>query len=464
MQKVPENRRSPKRVAILGGGISSLTAAFELTSAPNWHHQYDITVYQMGWRLGGKGASSRNPDRANRIEEHGLHIWLGFYENAFQIMRQCYGELQGHDGIFPSWDRSFKPHDLVVLEERMTNGWSPWPVTFPSNASLPGDGTELPTPWDYLVTALEWVDLALEQIPPIDKTSARASVDVSSWSTVAMKGELSSEERRNLHPGRKLVTAARRRAGRVRNRSRRTPGDPALHSLILDLSRVINGRLGGAIADNADLRRIYIPIDFFVTIAKGILADGLLFRGFDWADKFEFCEWMRRHGASQLTLSSAWMRGAYDLAFSYEDGDVMKPNIAAGAGLRAGFRMLLTYKGSILWKMQAGMGETVFTPLYLALQKRGVKFQFFHKVKEVVPAQNGHRIEQIDFTVQATTREPDYQPLVRVGQLLCWQPKPDYAQLMEGKTLLDGHINLESDWADWPGAGTKTLRAQTLTK
>ena len=24
---------------------------------------------------------------ADRIEEHGLHLWMGFYENAFRLMR-----------------------------------------------------------------------------------------------------------------------------------------------------------------------------------------------------------------------------------------------------------------------------------------------------------------------------------------------------------------------------------------
>ena len=49
--------------------------------------RYDVTVYQPGWRLGGKGASGRGP--ADRVEEHGLHVWMGFYENAFALMRRA---------------------------------------------------------------------------------------------------------------------------------------------------------------------------------------------------------------------------------------------------------------------------------------------------------------------------------------------------------------------------------------
>lgn len=85
-----ESGDAPTRVAIVGGGVAALTTAFELTS-PELGGRYAVTVYQMGWWLGGKGASSRGV--ADRIEEHGLHLWMGFYENAFRLMRECYAEL-----------------------------------------------------------------------------------------------------------------------------------------------------------------------------------------------------------------------------------------------------------------------------------------------------------------------------------------------------------------------------------
>src|SRR5229473_5953949 len=61
------------------------------TSRPEHRDKYAVTAYQLGWRLGGKGASGRGA--AGRIEEHGLHLWMGFYENAFRLMRECYAEL-----------------------------------------------------------------------------------------------------------------------------------------------------------------------------------------------------------------------------------------------------------------------------------------------------------------------------------------------------------------------------------
>ncbi len=50
---------SKKRIAVLGGGPASMAAVYEMTSKPGWNEQFDITVHQMGWRLGGKCASGR---------------------------------------------------------------------------------------------------------------------------------------------------------------------------------------------------------------------------------------------------------------------------------------------------------------------------------------------------------------------------------------------------------------------
>ena len=83
------------KIAILGSGVGAMTAAYWLTNpaSDGTRPDHEITVYQLGWRAGGKGASGRNPDFGNRIEEHGLHMWMGFYANAFRMIRAVYEEL-----------------------------------------------------------------------------------------------------------------------------------------------------------------------------------------------------------------------------------------------------------------------------------------------------------------------------------------------------------------------------------
>src|SRR5262245_3989888 len=127
-----------KSVAILGGGMAGLSTAFHLTNADDWKDRYEITVYQMGWRLGGKCASGRNAKKGNRIEEHGLHVLFGWYENTFRLMRRCYSELGRED-----FDSAFLPCDTLVAPERIDGKVQPWVVNCPANDDLPGDGKDV---------------------------------------------------------------------------------------------------------------------------------------------------------------------------------------------------------------------------------------------------------------------------------------------------------------------------------
>src|SRR5262245_32613831 len=156
------NKPRRKRIAILGGGLASLTAAYELAI----QDRYDITVYQMGWRLGGQGASGRNQDENDRIEEHGLHVWFGYYANAFNLMRRCYRELgrSPHQPL-PDVYSAFTGHDSFVSEEYIKGEWRPWPITFPPDDNFPGDPhtplhpdsiSEFPSAWDFMVRLIEF--------------------------------------------------------------------------------------------------------------------------------------------------------------------------------------------------------------------------------------------------------------------------------------------------------------------
>ena len=108
------NTQPKEKIAILGGGWGAVSTALFLTDPRNPNRdRYDITFYQQGWRLGGKGASGRGPN--GRIEEHGLHIWMGFYNNSFRAIQQVYTEVQ--PGSYPFMDREY-------LEIAMTSGGS----------------------------------------------------------------------------------------------------------------------------------------------------------------------------------------------------------------------------------------------------------------------------------------------------------------------------------------------------
>ena len=90
------NTATKKKIAILGGGIGALSTALELTNNPSWQSQIDsITVYQMGWRLGGKCATGRGAN--GQIQEHGIHLFGGGYYNALDAVSRVYEELANTD-------------------------------------------------------------------------------------------------------------------------------------------------------------------------------------------------------------------------------------------------------------------------------------------------------------------------------------------------------------------------------
>src|SRR5207237_808253 len=124
--------KKPEKIAVLGGGMGSLATVFELTNDPDWQQKYDITVYQLGWRLGGKGASGRG--ECDRVEEHGLHVWFGFYQNAFSFIRKCFEEYQ-RLGCYPdspirTLEQAFRPESLFVYEEYIGSKWLEWDQYF----------------------------------------------------------------------------------------------------------------------------------------------------------------------------------------------------------------------------------------------------------------------------------------------------------------------------------------------
>lgn len=456
-----DSQTNLKKIAVLGGGMASLTSVFDLTSAPDWAQHYEITVYQMGWRLGGKGASSRNAEIAQRIEEHGLHIFMGFYENAFQIMRQCYQEL-GRDETQPmsSWDEAFKPQNFLPLPELSLNQSKIWPYEFAANDLLPGNGLDFPSVWgnmrlllDFMVEQtdilLDLLNVAIDTIADGENKGQNFSIP----KDIAILLASYKIELKEIHqiPQVSSLYAAKKLADAMSEDWRQHSPEEreALAWLLRTFKQGLWEILGELVSSHDKFRRLWLLLDLAQTTITGVIADNLIDLGFAPADEFELREWLTNHGASHWATQSSVIRGLYDLALAYENGDVERPNLAAGGALRCALRMILTYRGALLWKMQAGMGEIIFAPLYEVLHCRGVKFKFFHRVKNLGLSEDSSSIRTISISRQATLNGSEYNPLIEVKGLPCWPNNPLYEQLVEGATLQHKKINLESSWNQW---------------
>ncbi|HEY1534627.1 MAG TPA: NAD(P)-binding protein, partial [Polyangiaceae bacterium] len=365
---------SPIRVAIIGGGCAGVAAAFEL-SRPEHGGRYEITIFQTGWRLGGKGASGRGP--ADRIEEHGLHLWMGFYENAFRLMRECYSELGREQGKHPiaDWTDAFVPDPFCGVMDRSPSGqWSPWTVMFPATPGLPGDPESKLTQWtvsDYLRRSITLVRTLLETIQA-SLTGGALGPDATHGAVGAAPGELTRMMSLLMGVGGIVGLGGLIQGLRVLDEVvRLMPRFP--REVILNfhqvLARSAREQLEKLTERNTGLRRLWEVADLVLATIHGIIADRLITdpRGFDAIDDYDCREWLMKHGASQRSANSAFLRALYDLAFAYEDGDLARPGIAAGQALRGAVRAFFTYRGAFFWKMQAGMGDVVFAPFYEVL-------------------------------------------------------------------------------------------------
>jgi uncharacterized protein with NAD-binding domain and iron-sulfur cluster len=464
------------RVTIIGGGLSSLAAAMALTD-PEQEGRYAVTVYQIGWRLGGQGASGRNQQRRNRIEEHGLHLWFGCYNNAFAMMRRCYEELDRKCGPLRTIGDAFKGQDESVLMEPFGGNHLRWRIKFPPNPERSGDP---PTVWSYLIGVLEWLAQFVEnRFDTLTLTSAQFE----SLRTLGIWDLLL-----RAHQGAPAAPTSGRSPSRLQDVfraayvfARDLAPDPRMHaavqdgslaSLLGELSRWVWDLMGSGVPTDADLRRFWIVFYLGTTCARGMLNDDLITRGFAAVDDEDLRSFFYRHrsvdgpsgdAAARCAYESPLMQALYDAAFAYEGGDPKQPSLAAGTGLHVSLRLLFDYKGHFFYEMQAGMGDVVFAPLYEVLKRRKVEFKFFHRVEQLVLDESGTKLQQIEVSRQVTPRN-DYEPLIDVQGLGCWPSEPLYEQLLEGEALkravAECGANLEhydSHWTDC--GGHQTLKA-----
>ncbi|ODQ86643.1 FAD-dependent oxidoreductase [Mycolicibacterium holsaticum] len=439
--------RTKERIAILGGGMAGLTAAWRL-SEPGWRDRFEsITVYQRGWRLGGKGASSRGEH--GRIEEHGLHVWIGSYENAFTLIRQCYVELDraGTDPSAPiqTWDQAFIPANDVGATDRWQGEWRLWLGRFTGNEELPGEPSETGAAAAEM-TVTQFVERALQLI--LDFADSLRTMGEAGL-TMSVTAEIPAPER-TLDAVQRAVLAA---------------------LIALADPQPVNGAAAGVLAHaldairdtldverRADHRLSWTLLSLLTATVRGVLADGLVTdpRGLRSVNDEDYGAWVLRHGAHPEVLEFPVLRAMYNMVFGYEKGHLERPTVSAGVGMLLVGLMFFTYKGAIFWKMTAGMGDIVMAPLYEVLRRRGVEFEFFHRVDALHLDRGRQYVDAITMGRQVWLADESahYEPLTRVRGLPVFPNWP----LTEQLETRDGLGDLESHFGSRDDAETRVLR------
>ncbi len=443
-----------QKIAVLGGGMGSLTSVYQLTRDPDWKNKYDITVYQMGWRLGGKGASGRNISMGDRIEEHGLHLWFGFYDNAFKVIQDVYEDNNRPPGTpLSTWQEAFTGYDFICLEELINGEWLHWPFKISPNKLIPGDNNLPPTIEGYIVRIVDW--LCQQHQDFIQKTTPEVKTKLIAHNNIIESFDLKQEfinffnkgENDFKDAGELLIDAASKAA---------SLGEyEALKLILKSLKELIKWLVEHLENDKAEVRRYLILADLAVATISGMIDDKVIENGFETINQYDYKEWLALNGADKITVDSAIVQAVYGLVFGGKD----QYTFEAGTALRGLLRLGLTFKGNVYYRMMAGMGDAIFAPIYEVLQKRGVKFQFFSKITNLgLDAQNN--ISTISMDIQATLAQgvSEYDPLVIVNDLPCWPNFPITKLLAQGNEISTQHVNLESYYSTWKPVEETTLQ------
>jgi len=459
----PEESDRPKRIVIVGAGPSGLSTAFHLTDPdinPNWRDHYEVDVYQMGWRAGGKGATGRNADACERIEEHGIHVFGNFYFNAVRMLQSAFAEIDWDDGDkYRTMDEVFLPSNTSSETEYVDGRWQHSVGVLMNSPGNPWTGPVDLDERDIVGRILENMDRILAAM-----MATKHGGDPSLFDRImGIFRRLAGDE-------------LERWADRIEqylDEHNRDPVPPnkARHSEMVDqlaeLARVL-GALHLELPHSTPLRDGYIEADLIVAVLRGLVDDDVATRGIDAIDGENYRDWLARHGASQTTLKSGRPQALPNTALGYECGDTTAiPTMSATAYVNFFCRWVIGHGPGGLF-FREGTGDTLIKPLYRLLVQRGVRFHYFHKLSDVVPDADpdDRSVARLVFDVQATPLGGTYDPLRRLDDGgLVWPNRPLYDQLAEGVALQEGTelhgrgYDLESWWTAWQPVGSLTLEA-----
>jgi uncharacterized protein with NAD-binding domain and iron-sulfur cluster len=451
-----------RRIAIIGGGFGGLTAAYELSRTQALRDRYEVTVHQMGWRLGGKCATGR--DHQGRILEHGLHFWFGCYDNAWALLKDIYQHWQRPPGCpFQTGLDAFQAQSYTPIGEEIDGRYGFFPVTWPKNSAKRGDGRVSLSLLEMANELAHLIKLLLEGAEGGTTAPGLAEAPLA-WQparvtpTAVLGPTPEALSRARLERALTLLRGAAGEAGEAVATRTKEAGDELIEHLdALRDTFAPEPSLAFAFGLQSHIVRDALHVAF--ALARGLLSDAVWGgKTLDDLNAIEFRDWLEQHGAdSAIVRRSTVVRSIYDTCFWYRDGDPARPDVGTGTALRVILRITTTYKERVMFTLKAGMSEAVVAPLYELLLERGVTVNFFRKLKRLRLDPSRRRIERIELDQQAGIVVGAYRPTRVLDGLVTWPAEPFWDQLVDGEALKQRGVDFESNWCPEPPYGTELL-------
>ncbi len=491
--------RRRKRVVVLGGGAAACTAAFYLAQQPE---HYEVKLYTLGWRLGGKCAAGRSEGPSQRIEEHGLHAFVGFYENVFRTTREVYAEAELPLSV------GKEPYDVdngegalaaaftgtlgVGLMDRHAGKWGYFETGQRFDGRIPGlipnsEADELPGVGQVLLAVIERIKLEIDNMrAKVDSNTALVSTRQSRENTwwrrliAWFRDVLGLQPRESELAGlldqftdyqQQIFTEF---LGRLV--VERSPVVRGLAEVFRGLRAVLKRTFADQIEGDRDIWFTWSNLDLVLTVAVGIIESATV--NADDLDDRDFREWLVEHGLDPRLTNIAAVTMVYNTLFSNErdeEGQGSSPakpdNLACGVALRWFLLLGFGYKGYPAYDFRWSCPQTFFSPMYTALEKLGVEVHFFHEVTGLQVEGDSDATRCLTgLTMRRQARVKDgsaaYKPFLPPGQRRDppgqppWPRQPLWDQLHDddAAAIRQGEINLENAWSGWEGVGEVELK------
>jgi uncharacterized protein with NAD-binding domain and iron-sulfur cluster len=383
------------------------------------------------------------------INQNGTHYLFGCYTSTIGLLEAAYSVLAQHgDTRFGTFDEQLVPRDLLVIRQLRKGAWTDWTIPMPRRGGRATNASSLPAPhhaWQTLTHAT----FGLLRSPEMQELLAQQKVE-------------------KKEDGRGIVAGIRRFVEAVEERLEGAivdgvaplieEAERAFEALLLALDRSGHdgpidalAKLLTALRDavlaileplgelNLTAHRLAILADLGLTVAIGGLEDRAFTpEGLAAHDALDFRAWLTKHRARASSVWSAPISVWYDAIAAYEKGSQERPEASACATL-IGVARLASYPASFAYQLSWEAGDSIIGPIVAALQHRGVRFAYFHRVWDVVPSADGTRIERVELEQQLALRsgEPTgydpFVPSVAVSGRVVWPDEPRWSEISSPK-------------------------------
>ncbi|MBN8609833.1 MAG: NAD(P)-binding protein [Deltaproteobacteria bacterium] len=432
-----------KRIAILGAGPAALTAAWNL-SEPGLAHE--ITIYTQGWRAGGLCASGRVGEQ-QWINQNGTHYIFGCYDATVGLLSAAYQVLaQKGDTRFGTLDAQLVPRDLLVIRQLFHNAWTDWVLAMPRRAGKPGRTQERIEPhesWEHITRGVFAYLRSDDMKEHLDAKVERASDTADGRGILAgIRRFVEAVEERLEGAAVDTLAGMVDEAARLfeqvllaLDQSGHDGPIDALADLLVALRDALLLILEPLGALSVTAVRSALLVDIGLTVVVGGLRDRAFTSGGLFAlDVIDFRAWLTKHGARESSVWSAPISVWYDSIAAYRGGSQNDPQASTCATL-IGYARLMTYAHAFAYQLSWEAGDSIIGPIVAALQHRGVRFAFFHRVWDVVPSADGARIDRVELEQQLALKSGDplsYAPFLDSGAepgRAVWPDQPQWDQI-----------------------------------